>query len=70
VVAASGSSLLLLDEPSSALDAETEAAVHASLFAAFGDACILASLHRGELLRHFDVVIRMENGRLVRADQR
>lgn len=69
VVAAGGSGLLLLDEPSSALDAETEAAVHASLFAAFEDACILASVHRGELLRHFDAVIRMENGRLDRADR-
>lgn len=69
VVAAGGSGLLLLDEPSSALDAETEAAVYASLFAAFADACILASVHRAELLRHFDVVIRMKGGRLDAADR-
>ncbi|MCO5118374.1 MAG: ABC transporter ATP-binding protein/permease [Burkholderiaceae bacterium] len=65
VVAAAGSGLLLLDEPSSALDAETEAAVHASLFAAFADCCIVCSVHRRELLVHFDAVLRMEHGRLV-----
>ncbi len=65
VLAAGGSGLLLLDEPSSALDIETEAAVFAGLFAAFGDCCIVASVHRRELLAHFDEILRVEAGRLV-----
>jgi len=65
IIAAGGSGLLLLDEPSSALDVETEAAVFARLFAAFGDSCIVASVHRREMLAHFDEILRVEGGRLV-----
>lgn len=65
VLAASPSSLVLLDEPTSSLDAATEAQVFAALLAAFPDACVVASVHRLELLPSFDRVVLMERGRVV-----
>jgi ATP-binding cassette, subfamily B, bacterial len=65
VLAAEGRSLLLLDEPTSSLDAASEAQVYDNLFAAFPDACIVSSLHRLHLLNRFDEIVLMKDGRLV-----
>jgi ATP-binding cassette subfamily B protein len=65
VLAAQGSSVLLLDEPTSALDPITELRVHDRLDAAFRDACIVASVHRLGLLAHFDRVAFMQAGSVV-----
>ena len=65
VLAAQGSSVLLLDEPTSALDPVTEAQVYARLFAAFPHACIVASVHRMSLLGHFDRIVLMAQGQVV-----
>ncbi|MDA7415865.1 ABC transporter ATP-binding protein [Xenophilus arseniciresistens] len=70
VLAAQGSSLLLLDEPTSALDPATEARVLARMDAAFGQACIVASIHRLSLLARFDTVVILEAGRIVDAGPR
>lgn len=65
VLAARGSSLLLLDEPTSALDPVTERQVHERLSQAFPDAAVVASVHRMGLLAHFDKVVLMAGGRVV-----
>jgi len=65
VLAAHGSALVLLDEPTASLDSATEALVYDSLFAAFADACVISSVHRLHLLPRFDGVIWMEAGRIV-----
>lgn len=65
LLAARDSSLLLLDEPTSALDALTELRVHSRIDTAFGDACIVASVHRLSLLAHFDRIVFMVAGRIV-----
>jgi len=70
VLAAQGSSLLLLDEPTSALDAATETRVLERVAAAFPDACVIASIHRLSVLEHFDTVVLMEAGRIVDAGPR
>jgi ABC-type multidrug transport system fused ATPase/permease subunit len=70
VLAARGSSLLLLDEPTSALDATTEGRVLERIAAAFPDACVIASIHRLSLLERFDTVVLMEAGRIVDAGPR
>jgi ABC-type multidrug transport system fused ATPase/permease subunit len=65
ILAAEGSGLVLLDEPTASLDPATEARVHASLFTAFADACLVSSVHRLHLLPLFDEVLVMSGGRLV-----
>lgn len=70
VLAANGSSLLLLDEPTSALDAGTESRVLQRIAAAFPHACVIASIHRLSLLDRFDTVVLMEAGRVIDAGPR
>jgi len=65
ILAARGSSLILLDEPTSSLDPATEAQVYANLLAALGDACVVSSLHRLHLLERFDRVVLMADGRIL-----
>jgi ATP-binding cassette subfamily B protein len=65
ILAAQGSSLLLLDEPTSSLDPATEAQVYANLLSARPDACVVSSLHRLHLLDRFDRVALMAEGRIV-----
>ena len=67
VLAAEGSSVLLLDEPTSSLDPLTEGLVFRRLGHAFPDACIVASVHRMSLLSHFDRVVLMDAGEIVDA---
>ncbi|MCM5682709.1 ABC transporter ATP-binding protein/permease [Schlegelella sp. S2-27] len=64
VLAARGSSLILLDEPTSALDPLTELRIHQRLDAAFPQATIVASVHRMSLLEHFDRVVLMVAGQV------
>ncbi len=62
VLAAEGSSLILLDEPTSALDPLTEGHVLCAMKAQFPTASIVASVHRMALLEHFDRVVLMVDG--------
>jgi ABC-type transport system involved in cytochrome bd biosynthesis fused ATPase/permease subunit len=65
ILAARGSSIVLLDEPTASLDPKTEAGVYDNLFAEFKNACVISSVHRLHLLERFDEVLVMHNGRLV-----
>jgi len=65
ILAAGDSALLMLDEPTSSVDPATEARIYAALFAAFPDACLVASVHRLHLHERFDRVVLMEQGRIV-----
>ena len=64
LLAGRDSSVLLLDEPSSALDPVTEARVTAAVLAERPDACVIASVHRLHLLAWFDTIVLMECGRV------
>jgi len=57
--------VLFLDEPTSSLDAQTEALVHERIFRLFRDACVVSSVHRPHLLARFDEVAFMEHGRII-----
>jgi ATP-binding cassette subfamily B protein len=65
ILAACGSDLVLMDEPTASLDPATEARVYTNVFAAFTDACVISSIHRLSLLGRFDEVLVMQEGRLV-----
>lgn len=65
ILAAHGSSLVLLDEPTASLDPHTESLVYDNLFEYFRDACVVSSIHRLNLLERFDEVLVMHDGRLV-----
>jgi ABC-type multidrug transport system fused ATPase/permease subunit len=65
VLAAAGSGLVLLDEPTASLDPATEARVYANLFAQFKESCVVSSVHRLNLLGLFDEVLLMQSGKLV-----
>jgi len=65
ILAACGSDIVLMDEPTASLDPATEARVYTNLFAAFSDACLISSVHRLSLLDRFDQILIMQEGRLV-----
>ncbi len=65
LLAAESSTLLLLDEPTSSLDPESEILVYQRIFAAYPDKTIVSTLHRLHLLREFDYIYYLENGRVV-----
>lgn len=65
LLAARGAGIVLLDEATSSVDASTEAEIYGRVMAAFAGACIVSSVHRLHLLRRFDTVLVMENGRIV-----
>jgi ABC-type multidrug transport system fused ATPase/permease subunit len=65
LLAATGSSILLLDEPTSALDQATEARVFERLRDGLPDTCVIASIHRLAALGYFDKVIVMADGEVV-----
>jgi ABC-type bacteriocin/lantibiotic exporter with double-glycine peptidase domain len=65
LIAAAGSALVLLDEPTASLDPATEARVYANLFHTFADSCLVSSVHRLSLLDLFDGVLVMSEGRLI-----
>jgi len=65
LLAAKEVGLVLLDEATSSVDATTEAEIYDRVMDAFAGACIVSSVHRLHLLRRFDTVLVMEQGRVV-----
>jgi ABC-type bacteriocin/lantibiotic exporter with double-glycine peptidase domain len=65
ILAAQGSSMIMLDEPTSALDPLTEENVLRRIGDTFADACLIASVHRMSLLHHFNRIVLMAAGRVV-----
>jgi ABC-type multidrug transport system fused ATPase/permease subunit len=65
MLAAQQSALVLLDEPTSSIDSKTEARIYENVFAAFRDSCVVSAMHRLHLLREFDRIYVLAEGRLV-----
>jgi ATP-binding cassette, subfamily B, bacterial len=65
LLAARDSDILLLDEPTSSVDALTEAAIYEGIFSAFADKTIISTVHRLHLLRQFDKAYFFGGGRIL-----
>jgi ABC-type multidrug transport system fused ATPase/permease subunit len=61
------SELVLLDEPTSSVDAANEHQIYRNLLEQFSDRCVLSALHKFHLLPLFDEVLVFEDGRLTHA---
>lgn len=59
------SSIILLDEPTSSLDTETEYKIYERLFERFSDKCMVSVIHRLNLLHFFDYIYVFKDGRIV-----
>ncbi len=65
ILASKGSDIILLDEPTSNVDLNTEAKIYKKMFEAWKDKTIVSSLHRLHLLCYFDYIYILQNGRIV-----
>ncbi len=65
LLACHGKDIVLLDEPTSSLDAKTERMVYRNIFREFQDKAIVSSIHRLHLLPLFDRIYVFEGGRVV-----
>jgi ABC-type multidrug transport system fused ATPase/permease subunit len=65
ILAAQTSHVVLLDEPTSSIDPATETAIYENLFREFADKAVISSLHRLHLLRMFDYIYVLQQGRIV-----
>ncbi|HEY0896589.1 MAG TPA: ABC transporter ATP-binding protein [Sphingobacteriaceae bacterium] len=65
VLAARSSSMVLMDEPTSSMDPQTESEVYLNMFREFEGKTVISTLHRLHLLHHFDYIYVMHKGRLV-----
>ncbi|MDP2318393.1 MAG: peptidase domain-containing ABC transporter [Acidobacteriota bacterium] len=57
--------LVVLDEATSALDSETEHAIYGSLERALGGRTVIVIAHRLSTVRHADVIVVLDRGRIV-----
>ena len=62
VLAARDSNLILLDEPTSSVDIQTESKIYEDLFTEFSDKAMISSLHRLYFLSQFDYVYILNKG--------
>jgi ATP-binding cassette subfamily C (CFTR/MRP) protein 8/ATP-binding cassette subfamily C (CFTR/MRP) protein 9 len=63
-VIAAGRSIVLMEEPTSGLDPETDARISEILRTTLKDKTVLTIAHRQESLGNYDRIIEMQNGRV------
>jgi ABC-type multidrug transport system fused ATPase/permease subunit len=65
ILAAKGSDIILMDEPTSSVDSMNEALIHDQIFRRFRRKTIISSIHRLHLLNKFDKIYFFENGKVI-----
>ncbi|HLC81135.1 MAG TPA: ABC transporter ATP-binding protein [Candidatus Nanoarchaeia archaeon] len=65
LIASEGKSIILLDEPTSSVDARNELQIYKNIFDKFKDKAILSSIHRLHLLSLFDKVLLFKEGVII-----
>jgi ABC-type multidrug transport system fused ATPase/permease subunit len=56
-----------MDEPTSSVDAHNELVIYENIFEHFKDRTVISSIHRLHLLGKFDLVIVMDQGKIVQS---
>lgn len=64
-LAARESQFLLLDEPTSSVDAQNEAEIYKNIFENFKDKVIISSVHGLHLLKEFDYIYLFQNSKVI-----
>lgn len=57
--------IILLDESTSSVDPENEIAIYKNIFDSYKNTIIIASIHKLNLLKYFDYIVRFENGEII-----
>jgi len=65
ILAAENSSIILMDEPTSSMDAANELKIYKNILKHFKNQAVISSIHRLHLLSLFDRVVVMDQGRIV-----
>ncbi len=63
--ASQGKEIILLDEPTSSVDAKNELAIYKNIFSSFKQKTIISSIHRLHLLSLFDTIYFFSKGRII-----
>ena len=67
ILAAKDSQIVLLDEPTSSVDSQTEARIYEGMFQNFKEKVLVSTLHRLYLLPQFDHIYILDKGHLIDA---
>lgn len=65
ILAAKGSHIVCLDEPTSSVDPRTEMQIYKKMFETFSDKAVISSLHRLHLLSAFNYIYIMDKGKII-----
>jgi len=65
LLAAANKQILLLDEPTSSVDASTERDIYKGILRSYSGRTIISTLHRLHLLKEFDTIYVFDKGRIV-----
>lgn len=65
ILAARDSEIILLDEPTSSIDPQTEKSIYSSIFKTFRQKAVISSLYRLHLLAEFDYVYILQDGSVI-----
>ncbi|MFA5763608.1 MAG: ABC transporter ATP-binding protein [archaeon] len=65
ILASENKEIILLDEPTSSIDAENELIIYNNLFKKFDEKTIISTIHRLHLLHLFDRIVFFKNGRII-----
>jgi ATP-binding cassette, subfamily B, bacterial len=65
ILAAKGSDIVLMDEPTSSVDTLNELMIYDNIFKKFKDKTIISSVHRLHLLEKFDYIYLFDKGKII-----
>lgn len=64
ILAAMNSDIILMDEPTSSVDVANEVAIYNNILALFKNKTVISSIHKPYLVKHFNRIITLNNGKI------